>query len=58
MLITMDLDFTAILARTSAKGPSVVQIRLNDVGPAVIGDVVVAELRKHRDALMACNSVS
>ena len=33
MLFTHDLDFGAILAATEAEGPSVVQIRAQDISP-------------------------
>jgi predicted nuclease of predicted toxin-antitoxin system len=40
VLLTHDLDFGAILAATKAKGPSVVQIRAQDVNPHHIGHSV------------------
>jgi hypothetical protein len=45
VLITMDLDFTAILANGRAGGPSVVQIRSNDVSAKTIGGLVIATLK-------------
>lgn len=34
IVLTHDLDFTPLLATTSAAGPSVVQVRAQDVTPA------------------------
>jgi predicted nuclease of predicted toxin-antitoxin system len=45
VVLTHDLDFSAILAATHGEKPSVVQIRTEDVSPTVIGDQVVAALR-------------
>jgi predicted nuclease of predicted toxin-antitoxin system len=45
VVMTHDLDFSAILAATHGEKPSVVQIRTDDVSPGVIGDQVVAALR-------------
>ena len=46
MVLPHDLDFSAILAATGGKKPSVVQIRSDDVSPNVIGVQVVAALRQ------------
>lgn len=46
VVLTHDLDFSAILAATGGKKPSVVQIRSDDVSPDVIGVQVVAALRQ------------
>lgn len=46
VVLTHDLDFSAILAATGGGGPSVVQIRAEDVGIAAIGLQVVAALRQ------------
>jgi predicted nuclease of predicted toxin-antitoxin system len=45
VVVTHDLDFSAILAATHGQKPSVVQIRADDVSPRVIGNLVVAALR-------------
>ena len=45
IVMTSDLDFSAILAATNAKGPSVVQLRARDVMPAAIGNLVLVALR-------------
>ncbi|HSW06450.1 DUF5615 family PIN-like protein [Aquabacterium sp.] len=46
VVLTHDLDFSAILAATQGTKPSVVQIRAEDVSPAVIGTQVVSGLRQ------------
>jgi len=46
VVITHDLDFSAILAVTHGKKPSVVQLRTDDVGPEVSGPKVVIALRE------------
>lgn len=46
VVLTHDLDFSAILAATQGKKPSVVQIRAEDVSPYVIGPQVVIALRQ------------
>jgi predicted nuclease of predicted toxin-antitoxin system len=51
IVFTHDLDFGAILALTRASGPSVVQVRAQDVFPSAIGAVVLEVLAAHRDAL-------
>lgn len=45
VVMTHDLDFSAILAATHGEKPSVVQIRTDDVSPRMIGDQIVAALR-------------
>jgi len=46
VVLTHDLDFSAILAATHGDKPSVVQIRAEDVRPAVIGKSVINTLRQ------------
>lgn len=46
VIITHDLDFSAILATTHGERPSVVQIRSEDLSPEVIGDQIIAALRQ------------
>lgn len=53
VVLTHDLDFGAILAATNGERPSVVQIRAEDVSPAVIGSRVVAALRQVESELDA-----
>lgn len=51
VVITHDLDFSALLASTEAAGPSVLQVRTQDVLPDAVGSDVVRVLRNHRAAL-------
>lgn len=44
VVLTHDLDFSAILAATHGTKPSVVQIRSEDIGPEVIGRPVIKAL--------------
>ncbi len=46
VVLTHDLDFSAILASTHGEKPSVVQIRADDVSPDVIGLQVIAALKQ------------
>jgi predicted nuclease of predicted toxin-antitoxin system len=46
IVLTHDLDFSAILAATHGEKPSVVQIRAGDVSPDVIGKRVTEALRQ------------
>jgi predicted nuclease of predicted toxin-antitoxin system len=41
VVLTNDLDFSAILSATHGTGPSVVQIRSDDLNPNTIGPLVV-----------------
>ena len=52
-VFTHDLDFGTMLALTQATGPSVIQIRGQNVLPEDIGLVVIAALRQHEAALAA-----
>lgn len=45
VVVTHDLDFSAILAVTHGRKPSVVQIRAEDIGADAIGKQTVAALR-------------
>jgi predicted nuclease of predicted toxin-antitoxin system len=51
VVVTHDLDFSAILAATGGDKPSVVQIRADDVSPEAIGPQVVSALRQLRAEL-------
>jgi predicted nuclease of predicted toxin-antitoxin system len=53
LVFTNDLDFGALLATTESGGPSVLQVRTQDVMPAAIGNIVLGVLREHRTALEA-----
>jgi predicted nuclease of predicted toxin-antitoxin system len=51
IVFTHDLDFGILLALTHAEGPSVVQVRAQDVLPEVLGDKLVAVLREWEERL-------
>lgn len=53
VVFTHDLDFGTILAATHAAGPSVIQMRTQDVLPDRQGTLLVAALRKHEEMLDA-----
>lgn len=53
VLFNHDLDFGAMLALTHASGPSVLQVRGQNVLPEDIGSLVIAALRQHEAALAA-----
>ena len=51
IVLTHDLDFSAILASTNIQKPSVVQIRSTNVSAAAIGKQVIAALIQMTDEL-------
>ena len=51
IVFTHDLDFGAILAATQAGGPSVIQIRAEDVLPEHAAVSVIAAIRRFQDGL-------
>ena len=51
VVYTHDLDFSALLAATGAAGPSVLQVRTQDILPSGIGADVVRVLLDHGEAL-------
>jgi len=53
VVFTHDLDFGAILANTKAIGPSVLQVRAQDVTPEALGDLVAAAIRDHAVSLQS-----
>ena len=53
VVLTHDLDFSAILAATRGEKPSVVQLRADDVSPSIIGRQVIAALRQMEGELLA-----
>jgi predicted nuclease of predicted toxin-antitoxin system len=53
VVLTHDMDFSAILAATQGEKPSVVQLRTEDVSPTVISAQVVAALRHMESELEA-----
>lgn len=53
VVFTHDLDFGTLLALTHATGPSVLQVRTQDVFPDHLGPFVLAALRQHEADLVA-----
>jgi predicted nuclease of predicted toxin-antitoxin system len=53
VVFTHDLDFSTLLALTHSSGPSVLQIRAEDVLPENLKNVVFAALRDHERDLAA-----
>ena len=53
VVLTHDLDFGTMLALSHAMGPSVIQVRGQDVLPDHMGPLLVAALRQHEADLAA-----
>jgi predicted nuclease of predicted toxin-antitoxin system len=53
IVLTHDLDFSAILAATQGTKPSVIQIRAENLSPAAIGDPLIAALQQMTPELAA-----
>ena len=51
VVFTHDLDFGVLLSETREAGPSVVQVRTQDVTPEAIGSLVVSAVRDQEAAL-------
>jgi predicted nuclease of predicted toxin-antitoxin system len=51
VVFTHDLDFGTLLALTYARGPSVIQVRAQDIMPATLGDRVVSIVRQYESIL-------
>lgn len=51
VVLTHDLDFSAILAATHGEKPSVVQVRAENVSPELFADQVVSALRQAESEL-------
>ena len=51
VILTHDLDFSDLLAHSSALSPSVVQLRGNDVLPETISNTVIRALSLHESAV-------
>ncbi len=51
VVFTHDLDFGALLAKTNGTGPSVLQVRTQDVLPDAIGGLVLRVIADHSAAL-------
>ena len=50
-VFTHDLDFGTLLALTHKAGPSVLQVRGQDILPVHMGDLVIAAIRQHEHEL-------
>jgi predicted nuclease of predicted toxin-antitoxin system len=50
-VFTHDLDFSALLAATQGEGPSVIQVRTQNVLPEAIGDLVLKSMNQFRREL-------
>ncbi len=53
VVFTDDLDFGSILAATGDAGPSVLQVRCQDVSPDHLEAIVVAALRQYEKEFVA-----
>ena len=53
VVFTHDLDFGVLLAHTESAGPSVIQVRAQNVTPANLGNLVLSALSTHGAALDA-----
>ena len=51
VVFTHDLDFGALLFATRALSPSVIQLRIEDVRPQSVGEIVLQTLRKVKDQI-------
>ena len=51
IVFTHDLDLGAILATTKAGGPSVIQVRTQDVTPQYLGPLLFDAIREHAQTL-------
>lgn len=51
VVFTHDLDFGILLAHSRDGGPSVIQVRTQDVSPDHLGTLLVTALRAHGEAL-------
>ena len=51
VVFTHDLDFSALLAATQGEGPSVIQVRTQNILPEAIGDLVKDALKRFRGEL-------
>lgn len=51
IVFTHDLDFGMLLALTNAEGPSVIQVRVQNVAPEHLEAIVVAAIQQHEALL-------
>jgi predicted nuclease of predicted toxin-antitoxin system len=52
IVFTHDLDFGALLAASNAEGPSVIQVRTQNVLPEAIGSLVLGAIRQFEKELL------
>ena len=50
-VVTHDLDFGSLLAASSARKPSVIQVRTRDVLPETLAPVLIDALQRYESAL-------
>ena len=53
VVVTADLDFSAILAATDRRRPSVILLRNDILTPLALGSAVLAAINKAKDELVA-----
>jgi predicted nuclease of predicted toxin-antitoxin system len=51
VVFTHDLDFGAILAATQANGPSVIQLRTQDVSPPTLRNSLINVIKQYQEIL-------
>ncbi len=51
VVFTHDLDFSALLAATQLGGPSIIQVRTQNILPEAIGDQVIDSLKRFLNEL-------
>lgn len=51
VVFTHDLDFSALLAATQGEGPSVIQVRTQNILPEAIEDLVINAINQFRNEL-------
>jgi predicted nuclease of predicted toxin-antitoxin system len=51
VVFTHDLDFGTLLALTNANGPSVIQVRAQNVFPEYLGPLLLSALKQHEALL-------
>ncbi|MEO7659313.1 MAG: DUF5615 family PIN-like protein [Pyrinomonadaceae bacterium] len=51
IVFTHDLDFGMLLALTNAAGPSVIQVRTQDILPSSLGNTLISVVRNNEPAL-------
>ena len=53
VFFTHDLDFSMLLAARKSRGPSVIQVRTQDILPSASGDVILRTIEASREHLEA-----